>query len=119
VPRRPSHVVVAAAAAATLVLGFAVAEATGVRAIGGAVLLAGAAGCALRWHRLGGWSLAGGLLAVMAAAFVASHVIADILGAWPSVLLASAATGLLAGAAAGAVSRPAARRPTHAATRSR
>jgi hypothetical protein len=118
VPRRPTHVV-AVVAAATLVLGFAVAEVTGVRAIGGAVLLAGAAWCAVRWRRLGGPVLAAALLVVMGAAFVVSHVVAGTLGAWPSVLLASAVTGLTAAAAADAVSRPAARRPTHAATRSR
>ena len=36
------------------------------------------------------------LVAVYAGAFVVSHVIADTLGAWPSVLLAAALTGLAA-----------------------
>lgn len=77
-------------AAATLVLGFALAQATGVRALGGAVLLAGGAWCAWRAVRAAGVAPAVVVLVVAVAAFVLSHVAADVLGAWPAVLLASA-----------------------------
>ncbi|MDX6721054.1 MAG: hypothetical protein QOJ63_3308, partial [Solirubrobacteraceae bacterium] len=38
-------------ASGSLLLGFAVAQATGVRPLGGVVLVAGAGWCALRWRR--------------------------------------------------------------------
>ncbi len=83
-------------AAASLVLGFAVAQASGVRALGGLVLLAGVAWCAVRWRRAAGLGAALGLSAVYLAAFALSHVLADALGAWPSVAVAAA---VVAGAA--------------------
>lgn len=81
-------------AAATLVAGFAVAQGTGLRALGGAVLVAGAAGCA--WHaRSAGPVRVGAVVLVAAGCFVASHVLARAtpLGAWPSVAVAAAALG--------------------------
>lgn len=97
----------AAVAAVTLVAAFAVAQLTDVRALGGAVLVLGVAWCAWR-----AWPAAGALrvLAVVglgAVCFVASHLLADTLGAWPSVLLAAA---VLALGAAGLVDRGPARR---------
>ena len=83
-------------AAASLVLGFAVAQASGVRALGGLVLLAGVAWCAVRWRRRAGTGAAVALTGVYAAAFVLSHVLADAIGAWASVAVAAAA---VAGAA--------------------
>ncbi|MFC8193349.1 hypothetical protein ACFUMH_16970 [Cellulomonas sp. NPDC057328] len=80
-------------AAATLVLGFALAQGTGVRALGGAVLLAGGAWCAWRAGRRVGWAAAVAVVVVAVVAFVLSHVVADLLGAWPSVLLAAAVLG--------------------------
>ena len=86
-------------ASGSLLLGFALAQATGVRPLGGIVLIAGCGWCALRWLRIrpGGrsavWRTAA-LVVVYIGAFVLSHVIADSLGAWPSVLLAAAVTGL-------------------------
>ncbi len=80
-------------AAATLFLGFALAQGTGVRALGGAVLLAGGAWCAWRAGRRVGWPAAVGVLVLAVVAFVLSHVAADLLGAWPSVLLAAAVLG--------------------------
>ncbi|WP_028049106.1 hypothetical protein [Cellulomonas sp. URHD0024] len=70
----------------TLVVGFAVAQATGVRALGGAVLLAGVAWCVVRARSAGWWRLS---IVVLAGAgcFVASHLLAPHLGAWPSVVL--------------------------------
>jgi hypothetical protein len=81
-------------AAGSLLLGFGVAEATGVRAIGGIVLVAGAGWCALRWRRRAGPARTGGLLLVYLASFVGAHVIADPVGAWPAVLIAASVTGL-------------------------
>ncbi|MGJ7439560.1 hypothetical protein [Aquipuribacter sp. MA13-6] len=77
-------------AAGSLVAGFAVAQATDVRALGGVVLLAGAAWCGTRWWRRGPVP-AVGLLGGYAGAFVGSHVLAREIGAWPSVLTVSAA----------------------------
>lgn len=79
-------------AAVTLVAAFAVAQGTGVRALGGVALVLGVAWCAWRSWAAG----AARVLAVVllgAACFVASHVLAGALGAWPSVLLAAAVLG--------------------------
>jgi membrane-bound ClpP family serine protease len=88
-------------AAASLVLGFAVAQATEVRALGGLVLVAGAAWCAIRWRARAGTAVAVALVAAYVAGFVLAHVLADPLGAWPSVLLVAAVVGGLAHAVAG------------------
>ena len=81
-------------AAGSLALGFAVAQATGVRPLGGLVLIAGAAWCGLRWRAEAGGGRAVALLALYAAAFVASHVVADAVGAWPAVALAAGVVGV-------------------------
>lgn len=73
-------------AAGSLILGFAVAQATGVRSLGGIVLAAGAVWCTLRWRADAGLARAVLLLFVYAAGFAASHALADTLGAWGSVL---------------------------------
>jgi hypothetical protein len=78
-------------AALTLVGGYAVAAATGVRALGGVVLLAGLAVCAALWRRQGGTRRAAVLVVVFVALFAASHLLALAVGAWPSVLLVAAA----------------------------
>jgi hypothetical protein len=85
-------------ASGSLLLGFAVAQATGIRPLGGIVLIAGCTWCALRWLQVRPGAIARtvALVAVYVGAFVVSHVIADTLGAWPSVLLAAALTGLAA-----------------------
>jgi thiol:disulfide interchange protein len=72
-------------AAGSLALGFAVAQATGVRALGGVVLLAGAGWCAVRWREKAGTGRAAGLVGLYLAAFAGSHVLAHAIGAWPSV----------------------------------
>jgi hypothetical protein len=77
-------------AAGSLALGFAVAQATGVRPLGGVVLLAGAGWCALRWKERVGTGRAAGLVGLYVGAFVASHVLAHAIGAWPSVAVVSA-----------------------------
>ena len=87
-------------AAGSLVLGFAVAQATGVRPLGGLVLLAAAAWCATRWRARAGWPTAIALVVLYAAAFAVSHVLADGLGTWGAVLLVAAVVGAAAWAAA-------------------
>lgn len=81
-------------ASGSLLLGFAVAQLTGVRALGGVVLVAGCGWCALRWLRAAGAARTVALVAIYLASFVLAHVVADALGAWPSVLLAAALSGL-------------------------
>ncbi|HWC26002.1 MAG TPA: hypothetical protein VG474_05400 [Solirubrobacteraceae bacterium] len=102
-------------ASGSLLLGFAVAQTTGIRPLGGVVLIAGCAWCALRWLRSAGAARTAALVLVYAGAFVVSHVVADALGAWPSVLLAAAVTGLaayaLADSRAGRAVSPARARP--------
>ena len=82
----------AALAAVTLVVAFAVAQGTGVRALGGVVLVLGVAWCAWRSWAAGAVRVVA-VVALGAACFVASHVLAGALGAWPSVLLAAAVLG--------------------------
>jgi hypothetical protein len=77
-------------AAGSLIAGFAVAQGTGVRAVGGVVLLAGAVWCGRLWWQRVGVAPAAGLLATYAAGFVLSHLLARSIGAWPSVLTVAA-----------------------------
>jgi hypothetical protein len=77
-------------AAGSLALGFAVAQATGVRPLGGVVLIAGCGWCALRWRERAGAGRAAGLVGLYLAAFAGSHVLAHSIGAWPSVAIVSA-----------------------------
>lgn len=68
----------------SLVLGFAVAEITGVRALGGLVLVAAVAWCIPRWRATGD---ATKLTVLYAAAFAASHVLGLLTTAWPAVAI--------------------------------
>lgn len=90
-------------AALTLPVAFAIAEVTGVRAIGGLALAALAiitlATARARPSRGAAW------LAVLAVAFALSHVIADALTTWGALAAATAAVTL----AAAALLTPAAR----------
>jgi hypothetical protein len=81
-----------AVAAATLIAGFAVADATGDRALGGVVLAAGGAWCTWQWRRSSGTPRAVAALGVFTGAFVLSHPLAHAIHAWPSVLTVSAVT---------------------------
>ena len=83
-------------AVASLPVAFGVAEATGVRPLGGLVLAVLAAAAVLAGDRAPGRS--GAWLAVLLGCFAASHVLADPLGTWGAVALVTAITG-----AAGAV----------------
>lgn len=77
-------------AALTLVIGYLVADLTGVRALGGVVLLVGLGLCALQWRRRVGARRTVLLAGVFLALFVGSHLLARAVGAWPSVLTVAA-----------------------------
>lgn len=83
-------------AALSLVAGFALADATGVRALGGLVLLAAAAWCAVHWRARQGTPRALALVGFYAAAFVGSHALAGVVGAWGAVASAAALVGAAA-----------------------
>lgn len=85
-PRVPT----AAVAAGSLIGGYLVARETGVRPLGGAVLVAGGAWCTREWLRSRGPVVAGSLLVVCVVAFGVSHPLAKKVGAWPAVLGVSA-----------------------------
>lgn len=82
----------AAVAAASLIAGYAVAVATGSRPLGGLVLLAGGLWCIRVWMLRAGARAAAVLAAVAFAAFVVSHLLALLTGAWPAVLIVAAFT---------------------------
>jgi hypothetical protein len=83
--RFPSAVLVAVGLAA----GFAIAQGTGIRALGGAVFALGGLGAAWLWVQRRGWAVALGLGALYVAAFVLAHVLAIGAGlpAWLAVSL--------------------------------
>lgn len=85
-----ARVPTAAVAAGSLIGGFLVARETGVRPLGGGVLLAGGAWCTREWLRSRGPVVAGSLLLVCVGAFGVSHPLAKRVGAWPSVIGVSA-----------------------------
>ena len=82
-------------AGGSLVVGFLVAELSGVRSLGGVVLLAALVWCWLVWARRRSVQVAVGLTAVYVAAFAVSHVVAGAVGAWVSVALVSAVVALV------------------------
>jgi hypothetical protein len=77
-------------AAASLIAGFAVAVSTGSRPLGGVVLAIGGLWCIQAWARRHGRRTALILACVGFAAFVISHLLGLVIGAWPSVLVVSA-----------------------------
>ena len=89
-------------AAATFLAGFGVAELTGVRAIGGLVLIGGGAWCARTALQIAGPVAAVALVAIALALFVVSHPLGHAIGAWPAVAVSA---GLVAGVAAVLVGR--------------
>ncbi len=76
--------------------GFALAQRTGVRPLGGAAMLAANVVAARQWYAVGGAPLSAGLTAGYWAAMGVSHPLAKRVGTWPSVLGVTAA---VAGAA--------------------
>jgi hypothetical protein len=77
-----------------LVLGFAVAQGTGIRALGGAILIGTGLAAARLWVRRRGWAVAVALGLTYLLAFVLSHVLTLGLGvpAWLSVALVTIAS---------------------------
>ena len=84
--------VTAVGSAASLIVGFGVADATGNRPLGGLVLLAGGAACAWAWRRAGGTKVAGVLVGAGLVAFIGAHVLALGFGvpAYPAVFAVAA-----------------------------
>jgi hypothetical protein len=87
-------------AAASLIAGFAVAIGTGSRPLGGVVLAIGGLWCIQAWRRRHGTRTAVVLGCVGFGAFVLSHVLGLVIGAWPSVLLVAAIVAAVAWAKA-------------------
>lgn len=83
-------------AAAGLIVGFAVADATGSRPLGGAVLAVFGLWCIAIWLRRDGRRTAAQLTATGLLAFALSHVLGLVIGAWPAVLISAAATAAIA-----------------------
>ena len=105
--RLPSVVLVAVGLAA----GFGVAQATGVRALGGAVFAAAGLAAGVLWLRRRGPGTAVALAALYVGAFVLTHVLAIGVGlsAWLAVSLVTLAT---AGVTYAVADRPTADVPT-------
>ncbi len=84
-------------AAAALPAGFAVAELSGVRPLGGLVMAL--LGLSSLWLARPSAPAAAALVAVALGAFVASHAAADVLGTWGAVAAATALVGATAAVA--------------------
>jgi hypothetical protein len=106
------RVLTAPIAAAGFISGFAVAVLSGSRALGGVVLLAFGLVCIATWLRRDGRRTATRLTIAAFVAFVLSHLLGLVIGAWPAVLLTSAGLALLCWRASDlrAARRPAPRR---------
>jgi hypothetical protein len=91
---------IAAVTALTLVLGFAIASLTGIRSLGGVVLVLGGALCAWWMVRAAGALRTVVTLVAVVGLFVVSHPLGHVIGAWPAVLLVAAVAGVLAYAVA-------------------
>jgi len=89
-PSRTIGIRAALMAGASLIAGYGVVALTGSRPLGGFVLLIGAILCVRIWARLLGLKGAVQLAGVLFVAFVLSHLIALLTGAWPAVLLVAA-----------------------------
>ena len=99
-------------AAAGLIAGFGVADATGSRPLGGAVLAGFGLTCVTIWLRRDGRATAARLTGAGLVAFAGSHLLGRVIGAWPAVLVVSAATAALCRRLSDArVSRPATSSP--------
>jgi hypothetical protein len=101
-----SAVPTAPVAAAALIVGFAVAVATGSRPLGGVVLALGGMWCVRQWLLRHDRRTAVTLGCAGLATFVLSHIIALAIGAWPSVLLCSTLLAAIVWQRADARERP-------------
>ena len=79
-------------AAAGLISGFGTAIGTGSRPLGGAVMAVFGLTCIYFWVKRDGRQTAIRLTLVGLVAFVFSHVLGLVIGAWPAVLVVSALT---------------------------
>jgi hypothetical protein len=101
----------AALVAVGLAAGFGVAQATGIRALGGALFAAGGLAAGYLWVQRRGWAVALGLGALYVGAFVLAHVLALGVGlpAWLAVGLVTVAA---AGVTFAVADRPQQAQPT-------
>jgi hypothetical protein len=83
-------------AAASFVVSYAVVIATGSRPLGGVVLAFGGLWCIRAWFQRHGARTATTLGLVGLGLFIASHLLALVIGAWPSVLVVAGAMALVA-----------------------
>lgn len=90
-PVRATALPTAPLAAATLIAGYGAVVASGSRTVGGLVLVLGGALCIRIWTVRHGARTAWQLAGVGFAAFVVSHVLGLVVGAWPAVLIVAAA----------------------------
>ena len=84
---------IAAIGSLTLVVGFAVAQLTGARWLGGVVLVIGALLAGVLGWRFAGPARTVAAVAVFVVAFVVSHPLGRIIGAWPSVIAVAVVAG--------------------------
>jgi hypothetical protein len=87
-----SRIPTAPLAATGLIAGFGVAIASGSRPLGGAVMAGFGLTCIYIWSRRDGNRTATHLTLVGLGAFIVSHGLGLLIGAWPSVLIVSAVT---------------------------
>jgi hypothetical protein len=90
-------------AGASLIAGYAVVLATGSRTLGGVVLALGGLWCIHAWLQRHGARTATTLGCVGLGLFIASHLLALVIGAWPSVLAVAGAMAWAAWARADSV----------------
>ena len=79
---------------ASLVLGFVVAVVSGIRPLGGVVLLIGGGWCAWRLWRLVGPARTIIVGVIYVAAFVLSHPLGEVIGTWPALIVVAGVAGL-------------------------
>ena len=90
---RVARLPTAAVASGSLVAGYLVARESGVRPLGGVVLLGAGAWCAQRWRERAGHGRSALLVGIHLAGFGCSHPLAKRVGPWPAVLGAAAVSG--------------------------
>jgi hypothetical protein len=88
-----NRVATAPIAAGGLIAGYGIAVASGSRPLGGLVLAGCGLACIAIWRRRDGRRTTMLLTLVGALAFAISHVLGQVMGAWPAVLLVATATG--------------------------
>ncbi len=89
---RPDRVPTSVLAAAGLIAGFGVAVGTGSRPLGGVVIALFGLACISVWLQRDSRRTAVRLTGVGLAAFIVSHGLGLLIGAWPSVFIVSAVT---------------------------